>query len=117
MKLPTEIKTEKMAIKHSILMWYWLWKNPDKNKDEYFLSVGNYPDWHADCTCCEYYSSCSNGCPLSHSDLCLDSEICSAFDNWNNDENKSENAHKIYTALVNYWKEKDWKDKDVEEVI
>ena len=54
MKFPKKIKSEKMAVKYSIIMWQFLADNPDKGKADipwYVLDT-----WSADCALCEYYS-------------------------------------------------------------
>ena len=120
MKLPEEIKTEKMAIKQSILMWHWLWKHPTKNKNHYFVATNfDIEQWDHGCACCEYFTrkvgTCSN-CILDETGHCTPANDDS-YSKWYSGINKKGNSYKIYIALTNYWEEKGWKDKAVEEVL
>jgi len=128
MKLPEEIKTEKMAIKQSILMWHWLCENSPNDKNDYFIVTNSklFADtWLADCPCCQLYmrfykklrfDGCKL-CPLGTDEICNFSEDFSAFQNWSDGIKRKQNAKKILRALILYWKEKGWKDKAVEEVL
>jgi len=125
-----KIKTEKKAIQESIFMWYWLYKTPKENKVSYIMSSSTKKnEWLADCACCEYYlefleeqsyNTCAiniGECPLRECAICSFSGDNSAFSKWYNKINKKENAKKILLTLIDFWKEKKWKNKKIGIII
>lgn len=115
MKLPRNIKTERMAVKCSIITWQYLVDHPSKDK----LDVPGYEHdmWKADCALCDYFDACNiskcGKCVLKDDDLCRYGTPGSAYRKWHwsiSPKTRKKYAKIILNALLEYQEKKGWKE-------
>ena len=122
-KFKSTLSSEKDAVKQSILMWDFLRKNPDCNKEDYINKVGGV-NWNAHCACCHWFLTIRNNrasnvcfidsgnkeiCPLAHSSLCRYAAAESAYVFWYNlvqnynesDKQRKKQVVAMATEIVN----------------